>query len=223
MRLESRRAAALAHGGVVARAVGLVDERERVVAELREGYRAAPGERMVVADAQHGALVEQVLLHDAVAGLRAVAERDLELASGDQPHEHAGVVLAGDDAHVRARLRQPGEEPLREVVGARGEPESQLPRAPPACSRATASSASVAATAARAWGSTSLPAADSATERDVRSSSVTPSCPSKRWICWLSVGWVMCSRAAARPKWSVSAAATNERSSRGSTFMHRAY
>jgi hypothetical protein len=129
-RLEPGAAAVLAHGGVVARAARLVDERERAALELGERDRVAPGERVVVANGEDGALLAQELFHDAVARLRAEAERDLQLAVGDQRRQHAGVVLAGDDADVRPRLGLGGEQPLGEVVGARREPEAQL--APPA-------------------------------------------------------------------------------------------
>lgn len=49
------------------------------------------------------------------------------------------------------------------------------------------------------------PAGVSATRRVVRSKSCTPSSRSKRRTATDSGGWVMCSRSAARPKWSSSA------------------
>lgn len=53
------------------------------------------------------------------------------------------------------------------------------------------------------------PALVSRTERVLRSKSWTPSSFSSWRICWLSGGWAICSRLAARPKWSSSATAVN--------------
>ena len=64
-----------------------------------------------------------------------------------------------------------------------------------------------------------MPAGLSDTDRDDRSSRVAPRSASSRWICWLSAGWLMCSRAAARPKCNSSATATNASNSRNSMVI----
>ncbi|MOA42909.1 hypothetical protein D3C78_1650040 [compost metagenome] len=96
-----------------------------------------------------------------------------------------------------------------EVKGAEEvKPTFSSPSSPWRARRATSTALSNWASTARASGRNSSPTVLSATRRLVRSNRQTPSSSSSAWICWLSGGWEMPSRAAARPKCSSSATAT---------------
>ena len=84
----------------------------------------------------------------------------------------------------------------------------RTPDWPASIARAVETATSSSASMARASRRNASPAGVSSTRRRVRSSSVQPSSVSSAWICWLSGGWEMCSRAAARRKCSSSATAT---------------
>jgi hypothetical protein len=77
--------------------------------------------------------------------------------------------------------------------------------------RATSGAESASDSSRRASTRNTSPAAVSVTLRLSRSSSWAPTTRSSFWICRLSGGWVIFSRAAARPKCSSSATATNPR------------
>ena len=64
------------------------------------------------------------------------------------------------------------------------------------------------ASAARACGSSASPAGVSGTERRSRRKTRSPSSASSRRICWLTAGWAIRSRSAARVKCASSATAT---------------
>lgn len=82
------------------------------------------------------------------------------------------------------------------------------PISPRCARRATSAARSAAASTIRACSRNNRPTSVSATRRLLRSNSRAPSSSSSAWICWLSGGWEMPSRAAARPKCSSSARAT---------------
>ena len=79
-------------------------------------------------------------------------------------------------------------------------PIESVPIEPRAMFCARSEARSTAARIARVSSRNASPAAVSATRRRLRSSSVTPSSRSSARICWLSGGWEMCRRVAARWK-----------------------
>ena len=171
------------HRGVVARAVGRVDERERVVARARASEtEPRAGERMVVADRANTARSSRRLrLHDAGAGC---GQKPSATSSSPAATSRTSTPVLSSRAPTRTSGRSSANrrEPLREVVGARGEAESQLARrAPPACSRATASTrVGGGDRGARVLEHVAAGRRQRHASASVRSSSVTPSWRSKR-------------------------------------------
>ena len=192
---EAGGAAVLAHGGVVAGAVVRVDERERLAGQIGKRDGAALRERVPFADGEHRALLAHDVAAHAVGGL---AQNPSAISSSPAATSRTSTpVLSCRALHAqrRALARELGERRLRDVVRAGREPERERPgltrrrgcgrrpprprpRAPPP----------------RRGSSTARPASESSTRCGVRSSSRTPSWRSSRAICWLSAGWVMCSR-----------------------------
>ena len=99
-------------------------------------------------------------------------------------------------------------------------PMRTTPLVPEETRRASSGAASASASSRRASTRNTSPAAVSVTRRLSRSSSCAPTARSSFWICRLSGGWVIFSRAAARPKCSSSATATNPRSCSNVNAMH---
>ena len=141
-----------------------------------------------------------------------------------------GDLLAGDhlvqvEVDVGQRARQLVEQPAERAVGRRGGEadahDAARTRTRPAGPAPARRRRGTAAGGPRPG--TPPRRRSASTRRLSRSSSWAPTTRSSFWICRLSGGWVIFSRAAARPKCSSSATATKPRSCSNVNAMHARY